>query len=59
MRKTQRHGEPVAESHPISPFPRIANDKKSEIFESMEAFWRTVPELGDGTRILDDDRSRG
>ncbi len=53
----ERRGEPIAELRPVSQ-PRISARQKAQIFRSMEKFWSRMPQLGDSTRILEDDRNR-
>jgi prevent-host-death family protein len=53
----KRRGEPVAELRPVSE-PRLPARQKAQIFRSMEKFWKRMPQLGDSTRILEDDRNR-
>ena len=54
----ERRGEPVAELRPLTAPPRMAADKKARIFTSMRKIWARMPQVGDSTAILDDDRSR-
>jgi prevent-host-death family protein len=53
----QRRGQPIAELRPLSE-SRMSARKKAQIFRSMEKFWKRMPQLGDSTRILEDDRNR-
>jgi prevent-host-death family protein len=54
----ERRGEPVAELRPITARPRIPAAKKARIFASMRKIWARMPQVGDSTKILEDDRSR-
>ena len=66
MRKTrkgdiiviERRGEPVAELRPIGASPRMDAGRKARIFASMRRIWDRMPQAGDSTKILEDDRSR-
>ena len=54
----ESRGEPVAELRPLtSPAPMPA-DKKARIFTSMRKIWARMPEVGDSTKMLEEDRSR-
>ncbi|HEX7157728.1 MAG TPA: hypothetical protein VF214_01840 [Edaphobacter sp.] len=54
----ERRGEPVAELRPFTARPRMADDKKARIFSSMKRIWDRMPQVGDSTEILEEDRSR-
>jgi len=54
----ERRGEPVAELRPISSSPRMPAAKKARIFASMRKIWARMPQVGDSTKILEEDRSR-
>ena len=54
----ERRGEPVAELRPITSPPRMPAAKKARIFASMRKIWARMPQVGDSTEILDEDRSR-
>jgi len=54
----ERRGEPVAELRSLSGSPRMAASKKARIFASMRRVWARMPQVGDSTRILEDDRNR-
>jgi hypothetical protein len=43
---------------PITARPRIPAAKKARIFASMRKIWARMPQVGDSTKILEDDRSR-
>jgi prevent-host-death family protein len=54
----ERRGEPVAELRPISSPPRMPAAKKARIFTSMRKIWAHMPQAGDSTKIIEDDRDR-
>jgi antitoxin (DNA-binding transcriptional repressor) of toxin-antitoxin stability system len=54
----ERRGEPVAELRPFTARARMAASKKAQIFNSMQRIWARMPPVTDGTKILEDDRSR-
>jgi prevent-host-death family protein len=54
----ERRGEPVAELRPIAAPPRMPAGKKAQIFTSMRKIWDRMPQVGDSTKILEEDRSR-
>ena len=54
----ERRGEPVAELRPITAPPRMPAGKKARIFTSMRKIWDRMPQVGDSTKILEEDRSR-
>jgi prevent-host-death family protein len=54
----ERRGEPVAELRPITAPPRMAAGKKGRIFASMRKIWARMPQAGDSTKMLEEDRSR-
>ena len=54
----ERRGEPVAELRPLSASPHMPPAKKAKIFASMKKLWDSMPQVGDGSRILEEDRSR-
>lgn len=54
----ERRGEPVAELRPITAPPRMPADKKARIFESMRRIWARMPQAGDSTRMVEEDRDR-
>ena len=54
----ERRGEPVAELRPITSLPRMPAGRKARIFASMRTIWARMPQAGDSTRILEEDRSR-
>ena len=54
----ERRGEPVAELRPITARPGMPTAKKARIFNSMRKIWARMPQFGDSTKILEEDRSR-
>jgi prevent-host-death family protein len=54
----ERRGEPVAELRPITAPSRLADDKKAQIFDSMQAIWARMPQVTDSTQMLEEDRNR-
>lgn len=54
----ERRGEPVAELRPITAPSRMPRDKKAQIFAAMREIWARVPETGDSTGIIEEDRDR-
>lgn len=54
----ERRGEPVAELRPITAPPPMDAGKKARIFSSMRRIWARMPQVGDSTKILEEDRSR-
>ncbi len=55
---TERGGDHVAELRPITtPLPMRAA-KKARIFKSMQDIWDGMPQVGDSTDILEEDRNR-
>jgi prevent-host-death family protein len=54
----ERRGEPVAELRPISGTSRMPADAKAGIFLSMKEVWDRMPMVGDGSKIIEEDRDR-
>jgi len=54
----ERRGEPVAELRPITTPQLMPAAEKARIFTSMRKIWDRMPEVGDSTKILDEDRNR-
>jgi prevent-host-death family protein len=54
----EHRGEPVAELRPITTPQRMPATKKARIFTSMRKVWARMPEFGDSTQTLEEDRSR-
>ena len=53
----ERRGEPVAELRPMSA-PSTPPGRKARIFSSMRKVWARMPQVGDSTMLLEEDRSR-
>jgi len=54
----ERRGEPVAELRPIASPPPMPTARKARIFTSMRRVWARMPQVGDSTKILNEDRNR-
>jgi prevent-host-death family protein len=54
----ERRGEAVAELRPVSSPSRMPAGKKAKLFESMREIWARMPQVGDSTRIIEEDRDR-
>ena len=54
----ERRGEPVAELRPVTAPLRMAADKRACIFDDMRKLWARMPQAGDSTKILEEDRNR-
>ena len=54
----ERRGEPVAELRPITAPSRMPGAKKAQIFDSMREIWARMPQVGDSTKIIEEDRDR-
>ena len=54
----ERRGEPVAELRPITALPRMPASEKTRIFDSMREIWARMPQAGDSTILIEEDRSR-
>ena len=54
----ERRGEPVAELRPITAPQRMPAGAKTRIFTSMRKIWARMPQVGDSTKILEEDRGR-
>ncbi|MES1262088.1 MAG: type II toxin-antitoxin system prevent-host-death family antitoxin [Acidobacteriota bacterium] len=54
----ERRGEPVAELRPLSAPPRMPAREKARIFASMRDIWARMPQIGDSTKIIEEDRDR-
>jgi prevent-host-death family protein len=54
----ERRGEPVAELRPITAPSRMPASKKALIFDSMREIWARMPQVGDSTEIVEEDRDR-
>jgi prevent-host-death family protein len=54
----ERRGEPVAELRPITRKPQRLAAKKAKIFSSMQKIWERMPQTGDSTKLIGEDRER-
>jgi prevent-host-death family protein len=54
----ERRGEPVAELRPITAPALMDARTKAQIFSSMRRIWARMPQVGDSTKILEEDRNR-
>jgi prevent-host-death family protein len=54
----ERRGEPVAELRPITAPAPMPASKKALIFDSMREIWARMPQVGDSSKIIEDDRDR-
>jgi prevent-host-death family protein len=54
----ERRGEPVAELCPLAASRGMSADEKARIFASMRKVWARMPQAGDSTRIIEEDRDR-
>jgi antitoxin (DNA-binding transcriptional repressor) of toxin-antitoxin stability system len=53
-----RRVKPVAELRPVSAPASLTAVKKARLFASMEKIWKAMPEVGDSTGIIHNDRNR-
>lgn len=54
----ESRGEPVAELRPLTSPQRMPAAQKARIFASMRTIWARMPDAGDSTKTLKEDRSR-
>ena len=54
----ERRGESVAELRPITAPLHLPTSKKARIFDSMREIWARMPQVGDSTKIVEEDRDR-
>jgi prevent-host-death family protein len=54
----ERRGEPVAELRPVAAPSGLSASQKAKLFASMEKIWKAMPEVGDSTGIVHEDRNR-
>ncbi len=54
----ERRGEPIAELRPITAPLSMPADTKAAIFDSMLEIWARMPQFGDSTAIIEEDRDR-
>jgi antitoxin (DNA-binding transcriptional repressor) of toxin-antitoxin stability system len=52
-----RRGESVAELCPLAQ-PRMPAARKARILDSMREMWARMPQVGDSTKIVEEDRDR-
>ena len=54
----ERRGEPVAELRPVTAPSSMPAGKKALIFDAMREIWARMPQVGDSTKIVEEDRDR-
>ena len=54
----ERRGQPIAELHPTSGPLNIPAGGKAAFFGSMRETWARLPQFGDSTTIVEEDRDR-
>ena len=54
----ERRGEPVAQLRPITAPLHLPTAKKTRIFDSMQEIWARMAQVGDSTKIVEEDRDR-
>jgi prevent-host-death family protein len=54
----ERRGEPVAELRPITAPKHMPAGRKALIFDSMREIWDRMPQVGDSSKIIEEDRDR-
>jgi len=54
----ERRGEPVAELRPITASRGVPSGTKALIFDSMREIWARLPQVGDSTQMIEEDRDR-
>jgi prevent-host-death family protein len=54
----ERRGEPVAELRPITAPRGVPSGRKALIFDSMREIWTRLPQVGDSTQMIEEDRDR-
>ena len=54
----ERRGEPVAELRPVTSLPSMPAARKALIFDAMRDIWDRMPQVGDSTKIIEEDRDR-
>ena len=54
----ERRGEPIAELRPITAPLSMPEDRKAAIFDSMLEIWARMPQFGDSTTMIEEDRDR-
>ena len=58
VREVQRRGKPVAELRSLATASRVNPEERDRIFRSMDKVWSRIPAVGDGTKIIEEDRDR-
>jgi hypothetical protein len=58
MRKASARKSAREASYPVASAPKISAAKKARIFTSMRKLWARMPQVGDNTQILAEDRAR-
>ena len=54
----ERRGEPVAELRPITAPSGMSAGRKAAIFASMHEIWARMPQFGDSSTMIEEDRDR-
>ncbi|HXP83901.1 MAG TPA: type II toxin-antitoxin system prevent-host-death family antitoxin [Bryobacteraceae bacterium] len=54
----ERRGEPVAELRPLTGPAHMPAGKKARIFAGMQKIWAKMPQVGDSTPMIEEDRDR-
>jgi prevent-host-death family protein len=54
----ERRGEPVAELRPLTVRAGLSPGKKALLFDAMQEMWDRLPQTGDSTAIIEEDRDR-
>jgi prevent-host-death family protein len=54
----ERRGEPVAELRPVTAPSSMPAASKALIFDAMREIWTRMPQVGDSTKIIEEDRDR-
>jgi prevent-host-death family protein len=54
----ERRGEPVAELRSLTAPSPMPAAKKARIFTSMRRIWSRMPQVGDSTKTIEEDRNR-
>ena len=54
----ERRGEPVAELRPITTPAPMPAAQKTRIFNSMKRVWARMPQVGDSSQTIEEDRNR-
>jgi antitoxin (DNA-binding transcriptional repressor) of toxin-antitoxin stability system len=54
----ERRGEAVAELRPVTGRSGMPDDRKALIFDAMREIWTRLPQVGDSTKMIEEDRDR-